>query len=360
MIFEKLSRADDRYREIEQMITLPEVVSNNKEYSKLMKEYKALTPIIDKYREYKETERQLRDSDEMMRDSSLESELRELAELDYKDNKEKLDSIFEELRILLIPKDPNDSRNVIVEIRQGAGGEEAALFAQDLYRMYSMYAAGQGFKIEVTTLNDTELGGIKEINFMVIGEGAYSKFKFESGVHRVQRIPVTESNGRIQTSTVTVAVLPEAEDVEVEVNPQDLKFESCKSSGAGGQHINKTESAVRLTHKPTGIVIECDQERSQLQNKERALKILYTKLYDMKQREQDEMIASTRKSQVGSGDRSEKIRTYNYPQSRVTDHRINKTIFNLSSFLNGDMDDIILDLIAQDTAERLKGEQNGY
>ncbi len=360
MIFNKLAKADDRFREIEQMITLASVVSNNKEYSKLMKEYKALSPIIEKYREYRLIERELKDADEMMRDSSLDSDIRELAEAEYKENKIRLECMFEELRILLIPKDPNDSRNVIIEIRQGAGGEEAALFAADLYRMYSMYAASQGFRIEVTTLNDTELGGIKEISFMVIGEGAYSKFKFESGVHRVQRIPVTESNGRIQTSTVTVAVLPEAEDVEVEVNPADIKIESCKSSGAGGQHINKTESAVRLTHKPSGIVIECDQERSQLQNKERALKILYTKLYDIKQREQDELIASTRKSQVGSGDRSEKIRTYNYPQSRITDHRINKTVFNLTAFLNGDMDDIILDLIAADTAERLKGENNEY
>ena len=360
MIFKKLARADDRYREIEQMITLAHVVSNNKEYSKLMKDYKSLTPVIEKYREYRQVEKEHNEADEMMRDSALDSELRELAEAEYKDSKERLATLFEELRILLIPKDPNDERNVVVEIRQGAGGEEAALFAADLYRMYSMYATSEGFKIAVSVLNETELGGIKEINFMVIGDGAYSKFKFESGVHRVQRIPVTESNGRIQTSTVTVAVLPEAEDVEVEVNPADIKIESCKSSGAGGQHINKTESAVRLTHKPTGIVIECDQERSQLQNKERALKILYTKLYDMKQREQDEMIASTRKSQVGSGDRSEKIRTYNYPQSRVTDHRINKTVFNLGAFLNGDMNDIILDLISADTAERLKGEQNDY
>ena len=360
MIFKKLAKADDRYREIEQMITLQHIVSNNKEYSKLMKEYKSLTPIIEKYREYKQIEKELNDAEEMMRDASIDPDLRELAEEEYKEHKENISVLFEELRILLIPRDPNDDRNVVVEIRQGAGGEEAALFAADLYRMYSMYATSEGFKTEVTVLNETELGGIKEINFMVIGDGAYSKFKFESGVHRVQRIPVTESNGRIQTSTVTVAVLPEAEEVEIEVNPADIKIESCKSSGAGGQHINKTESAVRLTHKPTGLVIECDQERSQLQNKERALKILYTKLYDMKQRAQDEMIASTRKSQVGSGDRSEKIRTYNYPQSRITDHRINKTVFNLNGFLNGDMNDIILDLISADTAERLKGEQNDY
>ena len=359
MILQKLENANGRYREIEQMLTLPSVIADNKEYMKLMKEYKALSPIIDKYREYKQVEAELREADEMMRDSTLEAELRDMAEEEYKRCRELTDNLYEELRILLMPRDPNDSKNVIVELRQGAGGEEAALFAADIYRMYSMYAAKCKFKLEVVNLNETELGGIKEIGFMVIGDGAYSKFKFESGVHRVQRIPVTESNGRIQTSTVTVAVLPEAEDVEVEVNPADIKIESCKSSGAGGQHINKTESAVRLTHKPTGIVIECDQERSQLQNKERALKILYSKLYDMKQREQEEKIASTRKSQVGSGDRSEKIRTYNYPQSRVTDHRINKTMFNLDAFLDGDMDEIISDLISVDMAERLKGEQDG-
>ncbi len=360
MIFKKLAKADDRYREIEQMITLPEVVSDRKRYSELIKEYKSLEPIIEKFREYKAAEKNMTESDEMMRDSSLDSELRALAEEEFKEYRALCESLTEELKILLMPKDPNDSRNVIVEIRQGAGGEEAALFAADLYRMYSMYSTARRFKIEIVSLNETELGGIKEITFNVIGEGAYSRFKFESGVHRVQRIPVTESNGRIQTSTVTVAVLPEAEDVEVEVNPADLKFESCKSSGAGGQHINKTESAVRLTHKPTGIVIECDQERSQLQNKEKALRLLYTKLYDMKLRAQEEEIASTRKSQVGSGDRSEKIRTYNYPQSRITDHRINKTVYTFDSFLNGDIDCIVDELIAADTAERLKGEKNEY
>ena len=359
MIFSKLQRADDRYKEIEQMMTLPEVVGNNKRYAELIKEYKSLEPVIEKFREYKEAEKTLRESEEMMRESSLDPELRELAEEEFKEYKVLIEKITEELKILLMPKDPNDSRNVIVELRQGAGGEEAALFGADLYRMYTMYATSRKFKTEVVSINETELGGLKEIAFNVIGEGAYSRFKFESGVHRVQRIPVTESNGKIQTSTVTVAVLPEADDVEVEVNPADLKFESCKSSGAGGQHINKTESAVRLTHKPTGIVIECDQERSQLQNKEKALKLLYTKLYDMKLRAQEEEIASTRKSQVGSGDRSEKIRTYNFPQSRVTDHRINKTIYNLGAFLNGDIDTIVDDLIAADTAERLKGEQNG-
>ena len=359
MFLSKLELADDRYREIEQRLTLPEVVSNSKEYSKLIREYNSLSETVLKYREYRRVERDMKSADEMMRDASLDPELRELAEEDFKEQRARLEGISEELKILLMPKDPNDGKNVIVEIRQGAGGEEAALFAYDLYRMYSMYSSSRSFKIEVLGINETELGGIKSITFTVIGDGAYSRFKFESGVHRVQRIPVTESNGRIQTSTVTVAVLPEVDEVEVDINPQDIKIESCKSSGAGGQHINKTESAVRLTHIPTGIVIECDQERSQLQNKEKALKLLYSKLYEAKQKEQDDLIASTRKSQVGSGDRSEKIRTYNYPQSRVTDHRINKTIHSLEAFLNGSLDTIIDDLISADTAERLKGESNG-
>ena len=356
MIFQKLSKAEDRYREIEQSITLPEIVSDSKKYASLIKEYKKLEPVIEKYREYKAVLGDMNDADEMMRDSSLDADLREMATEEFRELRDRVDSLTEELKILLMPKDPNDDKNVIIEIRQGAGGEEAALFGADLYRMYGMYADTRRFKVEPVSVNETELGGIKEITFNVIGEGAYSRFKFESGVHRVQRIPVTESNGRIQTSTVTVAVLPEADEIEVEVNPADIKFESCKSSGAGGQHINKTESAVRLTHKPSGIVIECDQERSQLQNKEKALRLLYAKLYDIKTREQAESIASTRKSQVGSGDRSEKIRTYNFPQSRVTDHRINKTIYSLDDFLNGNIDSIVDELIAQDTAERLKGE----
>ena len=357
MLKEKLERAEGRYKEIEQMMTLPEVISNTKEYAALIKEYKSLEPVIEKFREYKGAVSEMEEADAMMRDSSLDSDLRDFAELEFKSSREKISLLDEELRLLLAPKDPNDSRNVIIEIRQGAGGEEAALFGADIYRMYSMYSTSRGFKTEVVSLNETELGGIKEITFTVIGDGAYSRFKFESGVHRVQRIPVTESNGRIQTSTVTVAVLPEVEEVEVEVNPADIKIESCKSSGAGGQHINKTESAVRLTHKPSGIVIECDQERSQLQNKEKAMRLLYSKLYDIKRREQEELISSTRKSQVGSGDRSEKIRTYNFPQSRITDHRINKTLYNLGAFLNGDIDTVIDDLLAQDAAERLKGEE---
>ncbi len=356
MFLEKLIPTEGRYREIEQLMTLPDVVSDGKKYTALVKEYNSLTPIVEKYREYKNTEKLREEAADMRDDQSLEAELRDLAEEEYLMYSELLPKLEDELKYLLIPKDPNDSRNVVVEIRSGAGGEEAALFAADLFRMYSMFSTKERLKLELVNANETELGGYKEITFNVIGEGAYSRFKFESGVHRVQRIPVTESNGRIQTSTVTVAVLPEADDVEVEVNQADLKFESCKSSGSGGQHINKTESAVRLTHKPTGIVIECDQERSQLQNKEKALRILYTKLYDMKQKEQNDAIASARKNQVGSGDRSEKIRTYNYPQSRITDHRINKTVYTFDAFLNGDIGELVDELIAYDTAERLRSQ----
>ncbi len=356
MFLEKLIPTENRYREIEQLMTLPDIVSDGKKYTALVKEYNSLTPIVEKYREYKNTEKMRKDAEEMRDDSTLEKELRDMAEEEYLEYSSLCEKLEDELKYLLIPKDPNDSRNVVIEIRGGAGGEEAALFAADLFRMYSMFSTKEKLKIELINANETELGGYKEITFNVIGEGAYSRFKFESGVHRVQRIPVTESNGRIQTSTVTVAVLPEAEDVEVEVNSADIKFESCKSSGAGGQHINKTESAVRLTHKPTGIVIECDQERSQLQNKEKALRILYTKLYDIKQKEQTDAIATARKTQVGTGDRSEKIRTYNYPQSRITDHRINKTVYNFEAFLNGDIGELVDELIAFDTAERLRGE----
>ena len=357
MLFDKLVPAEDRYIEIERLMTMPEIATDGKKFTELVKEYNGLAPIVLKFREYKRAEASLKEAIEIKDDSSYDRELRDMAEEEYLEYTELLRTLESELKILLIPKDPNDERNVIIEIRAGAGGEEAALFAADLFRMYSMFATKERLSLEIVSMNETELGGYKEITFNIIGSGAYSRFKFESGVHRVQRIPVTESNGRIQTSTVTVAVLPEAEDIEVEVNLADLKFESCKSSGAGGQHINKTESAVRLTHKPTGIVIECDQERSQLQNKEKALKILYTKLYDIKQREQSDAIASTRKSQVGSGDRSEKIRTYNYPQSRITDHRINKTVYTFEAFLNGDIGELVDELIAFDTAEKLKGEE---
>ena len=356
-ITDKLCEVEARYFEVEKALADPMTPSDPKNYAKLSKEYKNLTPIIEKYREYKETLASVNEARELM-DSSDDAELRELAEAEYYENRDKLPLLLEEITILLLPKDENDDKNVIIEIRAGAGGEEAALFASVLYRMYSMYAEAKRFKISTMSMNETELGGFREITFMVEGNGAYSRFKFESGVHRVQRVPETESQGRIHTSTVTVAVLPEAEEVEVEINPADIVIESCKSSGAGGQHINKTESAVRLTHKPTGIVIECQQERSQLQNKEKALQMLRAKLFDIKQTEQNDKIASTRKSQVGTGERCEKIRTYNYPQSRITDHRIGMSVYNFESFLAGDIDGMIDALIAADTAERLKSSES--
>jgi peptide chain release factor 1 len=318
-----------------------------------MKEQSDLQPLVEAYKEYKECKQTVADSLEML-EAESDEEMRELLKEELSDSKKRIEELENVLKILLLPKDPNDDKNVIVEIRGGAGGEEAALFASVLYRMYGMYADRMRFKIEPLNVNETELGGIKEISFMVIGDGAYSKLKFESGVHRVQRVPETESQGRIHTSTVTVAVLPEADDVEVEINPADLKIETCKSSGAGGQHVNKTESAIRIIHKPSGIIVECQEERSQFKNRDKAMKMLKTKLLDIKQREQDDKIASARRSQVGTGDRSERIRTYNYPQGRVTDHRIGLTLYTLESFLNGDISAMIDELIAADTAEKLK------
>ena len=352
-MLEKLNDAEKRYMSIEEELSLPETFSNQEKYASLMKEYKSLTPIIEKFREYKATEKECSDLREML-DEPLDAEMRELASAELKEAKVKIEELFEELKILLLPRDPNDDKNVMVEIRGGAGGEEAALFAAVLYRMYTMYAEAAGFKTSLMNANETELGGFREVTFMIEGDGAYSRFKFESGVHRVQRVPETESQGRIQTSTATVAVLPEAEDVEVEINPADIIVESCKSSGAGGQHINKTESAVRITHKPTGIIIECQEERSQFKNRDKALKMLKTKLYDIKLTEQNEKIASDRKSQVGTGDRSERIRTYNYPQGRITDHRIGLTLYSLQAFLDGNIGAMIDALITADTAEKLK------
>ena len=349
----KLEAAEEKYLNIEAELASPDAFSNQEKFAALMKEYKNLTPIIEKFREYKKACSDNEEAKNLL-DESQDAELKELASAELKETKAAMERIFEELKILLLPKDPNDEKNVIVEIRSGAGGEEAALFAGVLYRMYTMYAESRGFKTSIMTVNETELGGYKEISFTVEGSGAYSRFKFESGVHRVQRVPETESQGRIQTSTATVAVLPEVEDIEIEINPADITIESCKSSGAGGQHINKTESAVRLTHKPTGIVIECQEERSQFKNKDKAMKMLRAKLYDMKQTEQNEKIASDRKSQVGTGDRSERIRTYNYPQGRITDHRISLTLHSMESFLNGNIDVMIDALLTADTAEKLK------
>lgn len=355
-MLDKLKDAEVRYCAMEEELASPEIFSDQERFTALMKEYKTLSPIIEKYREYKSVVAECEDLRAML-DDTLDAEMYELALAEYKEIKPKTDLLLEELKVLLLPRDPNDEKNVMVEIRAGAGGEEAALFAGVLYRMYTMYAESEGFKTSLMSANETELGGFKEVTFMIEGDGAYSRFKFESGVHRVQRVPETESQGRIQTSTATVAVLPEAEDVEIEINPADIIIESCKSSGAGGQHINKTESAVRLTHKPTGIVIECQEERSQFKNRDKAMKMLKTKLYDMKVTEQNEKIASDRKSQVGTGDRSERIRTYNYPQGRITDHRIGLTLYSLESFLNGNIGAMIDALITADTAEKLKNAE---
>ena len=355
-MLDKLKETEARYRDMEAEMADPAIFSTPERYAALMKDYKNLTPIIETYREYRRAEAAHEDALFLLEDSS-DPELRELASAELKESKQKIEELFEKLKVLLLPRDPNDDKNVMVEIRSGAGGEEAALFAAVLFRMYSMYAESCGFKISLMNANETELGGYREITFMVEGDGVYSRFKFESGVHRVQRVPETESQGRIQTSTATVAVLPEAEDVEIEINPADIIMESCKSSGAGGQHINKTESAVRLTHKPTGIIIECQEERSQFKNRDKAMKMLKTKLYDMKLTEQNEKIASERKSQVGTGDRSERIRTYNYPQGRITDHRIGLTLYSMESFLNGNIGAMIDALITADTAERLKNAQ---
>ena len=353
-MFDKLDAVEKRYEELTKMISDPEIIANQSEWQKLMKEHASIEDVALKYRDYKKVKNDMEEAKEMMEDK----ELKELAEADYYANKEKLPKLEEELKVLLIPKDPDDDKNIICEIRAGAGGEEAALFAGTLFRMYNMYAERKHWKVEVLNENETGLGGYKEISFMITGKGVYSRLKFESGVHRVQRVPDTESSGRIHTSTATVAVLPVVEDVEIEINPADIKMEVFRSSGAGGQHINKTSSAVRLIHEPSGIVVECQTERSQFQNRENAMKMLRTKLYEIEKSKQDNAISSARKSQVGSGDRSEKIRTYNYPQGRITDHRIGMSIYQMENFLNGDLDEMIDNLIAADRAEKLKGEED--
>ena len=351
-MFEKLESVEKRYEELTTKISDPAIIADNNEWRKLVKEHSSIEEVVLKFREYKDMQKRMQEAEEMMQDR----EMKELAEEEYYSCKENLSKIEEELKILLIPKDPNDDKSVICEIRGGAGGEEAALFAGTLFRMYGMYAEKKHWKIEILNENATELGGYKEISFMVTGKGAYSRLKFESGVHRVQRVPDTESSGRIHTSTATVAVLPVVEDVEIEINPADIKMEVYRASGAGGQHINKTSSAVRLIHIPTGIVAECQTQRSQVQNREYAMNLLKSRLYEIEKNKQDSEIANARKTQVGSGDRSEKIRTYNYPQGRITDHRIGMNVYQFENFLNGDLDEMIDNLIAADRAERLKGE----
>ena len=352
-MIEKLKEAEAKYSHLEASLADPAVASDPTRFVEVMKEYRSLTPVIEKYREYQAAQQDATDALELL-ESETDAELRQLASDELKLSRERTEVLLEELTILLLPRDPNDEKNVIVEIRAGAGGEEAALFAAVLYRMYTMYADTVGYRTSVMNQNPTELGGFREIVFMIEGDGAYSRFKFESGVHRVQRVPETESQGRIQTSTATVAVLPEVEEVSIDINPADLVYESCKSSGAGGQHINKTESAVRLTHKPTGIVVECQEERSQFKNKDKALKMLRAILYDRASREQSDAIASDRRQQVGTGDRSERIRTYNYRENRVSDHRIGLTLYTLDSFLNGDIGAMIDALATAETAEKLK------
>ena len=351
-MFEKLEAIEKRYEELTKEISNPDLISNQTEWKKAMKEHSDLEELVQKFREYKKVKQEMEEAEELMTDP----EMKELAEIEYYDKKEQLPKLEEELKFLLIPKDPDDDKNIICEIRAGAGGEEAALFAGTLFRMYSMYAEKKHWKVEILNENETGLGGYKEISFMITGKGVYSRLKFESGVHRVQRVPDTESSGRIHTSTVTVAVLPVVEDVEIEINLADIKMEVFRSSGAGGQHINKTSSAVRLIHIPTGITVECQTERSQFQNRDNAMKMLRTKLYEIEKAKQDNSIASERRSQVGSGDRSEKIRTYNYPQGRITDHRIGMSIYQIENFLNGDLDEMIDNLIAADRAEKLKGD----
>lgn len=355
-MFEKLSAVEKKFEEINEKLCDPQVVSDIEQYTSLMKEIKNLTPVVEKFREYKKLKESYDEAKMLLDEGGLEKDFREMVQQEYEEAGENMEKAEQELKVVLLPKDPNDDRNVIVEIRGGAGGEEAALFAGTLFRMYSMYAETKGWKPEILSSNPTELGGFKEVSFMIEGEGAYSRFKFESGVHRVQRVPETESQGRIHTSTVTVAVLPEAQEVDVEINPADLQIDTYRSGGAGGQHVNKTESAIRITHIPTGTVVECQDERSQYKNKDRAMKILRSRILEAEQEKQNAEIAGARRLQVGTGDRSERIRTYNYPQGRVSDHRIGLTLYRLEAILNGDLDELIDALITAETAEKLKAQ----
>ncbi|WMJ22271.1 peptide chain release factor 1 [Paludicola sp. MB14-C6] len=357
-MFDKLELTQKRFDEINEKLMDPNIINDNQQYKQLMKEYKNLTPVVEKFITYKEQKASFEEAKEMLQDGGLDKDFKEIVQEQYDESKEQMGILAEELKILLLPKDPNDDKNVIVEIRGGAGGDEAALFANSLFRMYSMYAEAKGWKVEVIDINETELGGIKEVSFSINAEGAYSRLKFESGVHRVQRVPETESQGRVHTSTVTVAVLPEAEEVDIEINPADIQMEAFRSGGAGGQNVNKVSSAVRLTHIPSGVVVSCQTERSQLQNRENCMKMLRSKLLEEKIQQQNSKISAERKSQVGTGDRSERIRTYNYPQGRLTDHRINYTSYRLEDNLNGNIDDLIDALITADQALKLAASED--
>lgn len=355
-MFDKLSFIEDRFAELEQKISDPEVIADQELWRKLCKEHSDITPIVEKYREYKALNDNIAEAGEMLQDPSLDKDDKAMIEEEISESKRRIDEVSEEIKILLLPKDPNDDKNVIIEIRGGTGGDEAALFASDLMRMYSMYAESRRWRVEILSANETDIGGYKEITFAINGDRAYSRLKFESGVHRVQRIPSTESGGRIHTSAATVAVLPEVEDVEVEINQNDLRIDVFRAGGPGGQCVNTTDSAVRITHIPTGVVVSCQDEKSQHKNKDKAMKILRSRVYDMMIQEQNDAISRERKSQVGSGDRSERIRTYNYPQGRVTDHRIGLTLHKLDAVMNGDLDEIIDALITTDQSEKLKSQ----
>ena len=350
-MFDRLKRIQNQYEQLCRRMEEPETYSDPAQYTKCEREVRELAPLVEAYVAYENAGKAMESALASMDDA----ELRQLAQEEYQEAKEARERLEQEIRVLLLPKDPNDRRNVIVEIRGGVGGEEGMLFAADLYRMYTMYAQARGWKIEIASINETELGGIKEISFVVEGEGAYSRLKFEAGGHRVQRVPVTESGGRIHTSAATVAVLPEIEEVDYKLDPNDLKIDTFRSSGAGGQHVNKTESAIRITHLPTGLVVECQDERSQYKNKDRAMQILRSKLYEQEHAKQNAAVAAERKSQIGSGDRSDRIRTYNYPQNRVTDHRLSGDVknFNLSAIINGELDELIDALVSADQAEKL-------
>lgn len=354
-MFNKLAFIEEKYELLSQKISDPEVIADIDSWRKLMKEHSDMTPIVEKYKEYKDIMRTISDAEEMLEDKP-DADFEEMLREEIAEAKDKIPALEEELKILLIPKDPNDDKSVIVEIRGGTGGEEAALFAAELFRMYSMYAEKKRWRIEIMNSNATELGGYKEISFAVDGQGAYSRFKYESGVHRVQRVPETESQGRIQTSAASVAVLPEVEEVELEINPNDLKIDVFRAGGPGGQCVNTTDSAVRITHLPTGLVVSCQDEKSQHKNKDKALKVLRSRLYELMEAERNASIAAERKSQVGSGDRSERIRTYNFPQGRVTDHRINLTLYKIDAIMDGEIDELVDALATYYQSEKLKGE----
>ena len=357
-MLEKLRLVEERYLEMAERAGQPDFYADPKAASKLLREQKRLEPIVTAYRSYRKTEQEAQDLRGMLDAGGLDAELKELCQEEYTACKKKLETLEQELKILLLPRDPNDDKSVIVEIRGGVGGEESALFAHSLYRMYTMYAQSKGWKVTLLNYNETELGGVKEADFEIDGDGAYSRLKFESGVHRVQRVPETESGGRVHTSTATVAVLPEMEEAEVEIRPEDIEMQVFRSSGAGGQHINKTSSAVRLIHKPSGIVVSCQEERSQVQNREKCMQMLASKLYEIEQERINSAVTSERRSQVGTGMRNERIRTYNFPQGRVTDHRIGLTLYKIDAIMDGNLDELIDALVTADQAEKLQSSQS--